>query len=177
MKLTMKQQSQIAEQDLPDNRKAATREQDNPGVRFPPPLAHVLAVLAGAGIHYFVPGVVLPTLPARWIGGTLLLLAFILAFFSFRAFKQARTTLQTDRPASTLVTTGIYRYSRNPNYLSMTLLFLGLGLLFNSLWMIVLLVPVFVWLWWWVVPAEEAYLLREFDQEYLDYQAEVQRWR
>lgn len=59
----------------------------------------------------------------------------------------------------------------------MTLLFLGLGLLFNSLWMIVLLVPVFVWLWWWVVPAEEAYLLREFDQEYLDYQAEVQRWR
>jgi protein-S-isoprenylcysteine O-methyltransferase Ste14 len=172
----MKQQSQIVEQSLSDNKKPVTHEQDHPGVRFPPPLVHVLAVLAGGAIHYFAPRAVLPVIPARWIGGVLLILALILAFFSFRAFKQAKTTLRTDQPVSTLVTTGIYHYSRNPNYLSMTLLFLSLGILFNSLWIVALLVPVSVWLWWRVVPAEETYLLRVFEQDYVDYQTEVRRW-
>jgi protein-S-isoprenylcysteine O-methyltransferase Ste14 len=58
----------------------------------------------------------------------------------------------------------------------MTLLFLSLGILVNSLWIVALLVPVTVWLWWRVVPAEEAYLLRAFGQDYLNYQAEVRRW-
>lgn len=172
----MKKRSQIVEQQLSGNKKPVAHEQDHPDVRFPPPLVHVLAVVAGGAIHYFSPRAILPVVPARWIGGVLLILALILAFFSFRAFKRAKTTLRTDQPVSTLVTTGIYRFSRNPNYLSMTLLFLSLGILINSLWIIALLVPVTVWLWWRVVPAEEAYLLREFGQDYQDYQTEVRRW-
>ncbi len=166
----------ISHSDSGEKSRSSTGVPDNPGIRFPPPAAHLLALVAGAVIHFFLPVTILPDGLARWVGGGVILLALILAVLSFRPFKQAGTTVRPDRPASALVTSGIYRYSRNPNYLSMMLLFLGLGIGINSLWILALLVPVFAWLVWRVVPAEERYLERAFGPAYRQYQRDVRRW-
>jgi len=151
-------------------------ELDNPGVRFPPPLAYLVALVIGAVIDRFIPIRVLPASLTGWLGGALVLLAIFLNVLAFREFGKAKTTIRPDQPASVLVTTGIYRYSRNPNYISLSMLFFGIGVWLNNVWMVALFVLVLVWIGSRVVAAEEQYLIRRFGQTYLDYQAKVRRW-
>jgi protein-S-isoprenylcysteine O-methyltransferase Ste14 len=71
---------------------------------------------------------------------------------------------------------GAYRFSRNPLYVAMTLLYLGLTFLFNSWWGVALLIPVLVVLHFGVVRREERYLERKFGEEYLAYRSQVRRY-
>jgi protein-S-isoprenylcysteine O-methyltransferase Ste14 len=86
------------------------------------------------------------------------------------------TNISPLKPAVLLVTTGPYRFTRNPLYLAMTFLFLGLTMLFNSWWGVILLVPVLVVLHWGVVQREERYLQRKFGEQYTGYRSRVRRY-
>jgi protein-S-isoprenylcysteine O-methyltransferase Ste14 len=158
------------------NQQSSVPESDDQGVRIPPPLVYVIALLIGAAMHRFIPVIVIPGGLSSWVGGLLVLLAVIIAILSFREFGKANTTSRHDRPVTALVTTGIYGYSRNPNYISMGLLFFGIGIWLNNVWMIILFVLVFIWIASKVVIAEEQYLLKRFGQAYSDYQTKVRRW-
>ena len=75
-----------------------------------------------------------------------------------------------------VIATGPYRFSRNPIYLSFTLLQLGLGMWANSAWVVGMLIPTLVLMSYGVIAREEQYMAEKFGEEYLRYTAAVRRW-
>ncbi len=90
--------------------------------------------------------------------------------------RSADTTIRIDKPASSLVQNGPFRYSRNPGYLSLTMLYAGIAVLRNALWAILFLPLVLIVIQREVIEHEEHYLQRTFGEEYLNYKARVRRW-
>ena len=99
-----------------------------------------------------------------------------LAAWFARTMRAADTTLRTDKPVSRVVQDGPFRYSRNPAYLSLAMIYAGIAVLRNSLWAIVLLPLVVYVIQREVIGREERYLERTFGEEYLDYKGRVRRW-
>ena len=99
-----------------------------------------------------------------------------LAVWFARTIHGADTTLRTDKPVSNLVQEGPFRYSRNPGYLSLTMLYAGIATLRNALWAILLLPLVLYVIQREVIEREERYLERTFGEEYLAYKRRVRRW-
>ena len=149
---------------------------DSPGVNVPPPLFYVAAIAAGAVLRRYVP------LPIG--GGGLRVVAawaFVALFlalggWSFFAFWRGRTTIIPNRPANTLVLYGPYDYTRNPMYVGMTLLTVGVGLWLNTWWVFLLLPASIACIDRLVIPREEAYLRRRFGSDYDAFTARVRRW-
>jgi protein-S-isoprenylcysteine O-methyltransferase Ste14 len=79
-------------------------------------------------------------------------------------------------PTTALVTGGPYRISRNPIYLALTLVYLGLALAWGSLWPVVLLAPLLIVMRYGVIGREERYLEARFGDAYRAYRAAVRRW-
>ena len=157
--------------------KSYNPEDRGPGVRIPPPLVILAAILIGAAIDRVFPIGVPPVTFTGWLGTALALLALVLGpGLSFREYRKAKTPIRPDRPATALVATGPFRYTRNPMYLSLLILQTAVGLWMNNAWVIVLVAPVAAWLRWRVIAAEERHMLQQFGQAYLDYQAKVPRW-
>jgi protein-S-isoprenylcysteine O-methyltransferase Ste14 len=80
------------------------------------------------------------------------------------------------KPTTSIVSTGPYRFTRNPIYLSMTLLAVGIAVLANTIWILVMLAPVLFVMQFLVIAREESYLTRKFGEEYLRYKSKVRRW-
>ena len=153
-----------------------TNPGDSPGIRVIPPLVYAIAFLIGYGLEHAWP---LVDESWKWTsaGGIILACAsFFLVVPAILLFRRASTPLDVRKPATTLITQGPYRYSRNPQYLALTLLYSGLALLTASAWVLVLLVPTLVVMTYGVVKKEEAYLERHFGDEYREYKSRVRRW-
>jgi protein-S-isoprenylcysteine O-methyltransferase Ste14 len=91
-------------------------------------------------------------------------------------FKAAGQDKDPRTPTPALVTDGIYARSRNPAYVSLTLLQVGLACVLDNVWILVFLFPVLVLIHFGVILREEAYLERKFGDEYRSYKARVRRW-
>jgi protein-S-isoprenylcysteine O-methyltransferase Ste14 len=91
-------------------------------------------------------------------------------------FKRAGTTFDVRKSATTLITDGPYKYSRNPTYISLTLLYLGLGVFLNNMWVLMLVVPLLLIINFWIIRNEEHYLAEKFGEEYQSYRSKVRRW-
>lgn len=148
---------------------------DIAGVIAPPPLIYVGPLIAGLLLDRWVPIGGLPSGPARLLG-TFGLVAFSIVVFAVVAFRRAGTRPEPWKPTTALVTSGPYRFTRNPMYLGFTLLYLGLALWFGGYWTLMLLPPVLVVMIHGVIRREEAYLSRLFGTEYDDYRQRVRRW-
>jgi len=149
---------------------------EGPGLRVHPPVVYLLALLVGIGLNFLWP---LPVLPPWWgvVAGLVVIglgAAIMPAVVS--RFKRAGTAFDPHKPASALITDGPYRFSRNPAYLALTLWYLGIGLIFNSAWILLLAIPPFVVMDRWAIPREERHLEEKFGQEYGQYKARVRRW-
>jgi protein-S-isoprenylcysteine O-methyltransferase Ste14 len=88
----------------------------------------------------------------------------------------AGTSPDWDSPATVLIVHGPFRFSRNPQYLSVTILYLGVAISVNALWPIVLLPVFLLGFTIGVIWREERYLERRFGEEYLRYKGRVRRW-
>ena len=77
---------------------------------------------------------------------------------------------------SALITDGPYRFSRNPSYVSLTLLYVGLGIILNNAWALLLVIPVLLVMHFGVVLREERHLEAVFGDEYVRYKSTVRRW-
>ena len=110
------------------------------------------------------------------LGAAALLVAVALFVSAVRTMRAAGTPVPGDRPTTAIVRTGPYRYSRNPIYLAFSLLQLGVAFWFDSLWLLVTLVPAMALMSFVVIPREERYLEARFPSEYLPYRAAVRRW-
>ncbi len=115
-------------------------------------------------------------LPARGAGIVLAAVALAIIGWAALEMRRADTTIMPHVAATTLVTTGPFRFSRNPIYLADSLLLVGLALIFLKPW-IALLVPVFAGLVTWlsIIP-EEHHLEIEFGQVFRDYKRQTRRW-
>lgn len=149
---------------------------DNAGVRIPPPLVYAAAVIVGLlldGVHSLRigAGVFRPA-----VGWLLVAVWLYLMLSSFQLFWRKHTSVLPIRPATTLVVTGPYRFTRNPMYVGMALLTIALGLFLNTWWPIILLAPALVVVQRFVIAREESYLHRRFGAEYDAYTRQVRRW-
>jgi protein-S-isoprenylcysteine O-methyltransferase Ste14 len=151
-------------------------EQDNPSIRVPPPLIYLLALLLGLLLNRKFHLPFLPRAVARVLGWPLVGGGIALEAWFLRTLHGADTTLRTDKPVSSLVQNGPFRYSRNPGYLSLTMLYAGIAILRNALWAILLLPLVLYVIQREVIEREERYLERTFGEEYQAYKGRVRRW-
>jgi protein-S-isoprenylcysteine O-methyltransferase Ste14 len=149
---------------------------DTAGVVAPPPLLFAGFLAAGFLLDAIWPTVVLGYPWRFWVGGLLFVLGVLLMTAGVSRFNRAGTNVPTYRPTTALVTGGPYRYSRNPLYISLFLVYAGIGIVADNLWMLALGVPLFLIMRYGVVAREERYLERKFGQAYLDYKASVRRW-
>jgi protein-S-isoprenylcysteine O-methyltransferase Ste14 len=142
-----------------------------------PPLAWGLALVAGLALNWLVPLRFLPAgLPSRWLGALVFVLALALFAWAIVTITRAGSNVPTNRPTTTIVESGPYRFTRNPIYLGMVLGLIGLGLALDNLWLLIVLVPFALVIRYGVVAREEAYLERRFGDVYRGYRARVRRW-
>jgi protein-S-isoprenylcysteine O-methyltransferase Ste14 len=118
----------------------------------------------------------MPPLIARTLGLVTLVLSALLARSSEAAMKRAGTNIRPDEPALTLVRDGPFRRTRNPLYVATSGLYLGITLLVNGLWPLVVLAPALAILEWGVIRREERYLESKFGDAYRTYRSRVRRW-
>jgi protein-S-isoprenylcysteine O-methyltransferase Ste14 len=150
---------------------------DTANVIVRPPIAWALAVLVGLTLQWVVSLPFMPaSVPAGWIGGIAFVLALALFVWAIATMTRAGSNVPTNLPTITIVETGPYRFTRNPIYLGMFLGLVGLAIAFDSLWLLVMLVPFTLAIRYGVVAREEAYLERKFGDAYRQYRARVGRW-
>ena len=154
----------------------AMKADTSAGVVAPPPLIFLSGLLLGIALEALLPGTDVPA-AIRWPLGVLLLAGGAALQTSFlRLFARARTPVEPWKPTTSLVTSGPYRFTRNPAYLGMVLLYAGIALLADALWPFATLVPALVVMQFGVIVREERYLTRLFGAEYVAYKARVRRW-
>lgn len=151
-------------------------ERDNPGILVPPPLIYLLPLLLGLALDRRVHVGFLPHSVARIVGWPLVGGAVALAGWASWTMRAADTTTRPDKPASRVVQRGPFGFSRNPIYVSFTMLYSGIAVLRNALWPLALLPFVLYVIQREVIGREERYLERSFGEEYLTYKARVRRW-
>lgn len=150
--------------------------EDTAGVIAPPPLIFAGGLGLGLLLHRLRPWSVLPHSVARRLGPLLLGCAGLLMGSAFLTMRRAHTDVRPHVPTTALVSSGPYRYTRNPIYLAFTLAYTGLAALAGSAWPMVLLPGVLQVIRRGVIAREERYLARRFGQPYISYMAQVRRW-
>jgi len=149
---------------------------DNPGVVALPPLLYGIAFAIVLGLHWLQPAPILAHAIALWLGLALLALGVGIALWGKKAMQAAGTNVNPSLPTTAIVTSGPFRFSRNPLYVALTLLFLGLTLAVNTWWGIVVLVPLLVLMHYGVILREERYLEQKFGESYRQYRSSVRRY-
>jgi protein-S-isoprenylcysteine O-methyltransferase Ste14 len=141
-----------------------------------PPALFAGAMVVGLLLHWWQPIHPFPSWPARAIGAALFVGSALVGMWGERVMKRAGTNVRPNLPTTAIVTDGPFRYTRNPLYVSLVGLSLGVGLLVNGLWPLVVVVPTVAVLQWGVIAREERYLAAKFGEPYLAYQKRVRRW-
>jgi protein-S-isoprenylcysteine O-methyltransferase Ste14 len=141
-----------------------------------PPLVYLGSIGLGLLVHLFWPVQLIPASVSAPIGVIVVLVAAALFISAVRTFKKAGTPIPGNRPTSTIVHAGPYRFTRNPIYLAFTLFQVGLAAWVNSLGMLLTLLPALALMVLVVIPREERYLEARFPSEYLPYKRKVRRW-
>ncbi|WDE07100.1 isoprenylcysteine carboxylmethyltransferase family protein [Thalassomonas viridans] len=145
-------------------------------VKFPPPLVFLLFMLLGGGINRYWPLAIADISWLKYFGGALAVAGFAVTFHISRAFKRADTSIEPWKPTTAIISSGYFAYSRNPIYSSFCLITVGLGLFYNSVWVLISFLPSAWVVYLLAIKKEEAYLERKFGEQYLAYKKRVRRW-
>jgi len=151
-------------------------EQDKAGIIAPPPLIYLGTLFFGLLLNRRFPITFLPRTIARSLGWPLLGGGVLLLGWFEWTLRHAGTPASPYKPVSHIVTGGPFHYTRNPGYLSMTMIYTGIASLANAVWAILLLPVALLVIQRGVIEREERYLERKFGEEYLGYKARVRRW-
>jgi protein-S-isoprenylcysteine O-methyltransferase Ste14 len=154
----------------------AVQQPDSPGVRVPPPIFFIAAFLVGDVLQSRLPLPFLAHPVALGLGGALAVIGALFIMTAIPTMLRGHGTLNTNGPSAQLVTPGPYRFSRNPMYLGLTLLYAGLAVAFANVWALPLLIPLVLYTHVGVILPEERYLDRTFGDTYRVYKTRVRRW-
>ena len=149
---------------------------DHPQLIINPFVIYIGFGLSAALLQTFVALPFIPTLVAQITGAIIIATNLVFGLPALRGMLQAKTSPNPNRPTTTLLLSGPYHFSRNPMYVGLTLLYVGLMTLLELPWGI-LFTPIVIWLITeWVIRPEEKYLAHKFGNTYLEYKKIVRRW-
>jgi len=149
---------------------------DRPNVIALPPFILAAILALGLLLNFVFPAKLPPNAYALPLGLLLCVGAIALAVLAILEMFRAHTTPDVRKPTTDIVTSGVFKLTRNPIYLAMVLLCLGIGFALDSLWILALASPLALILQKGVIEREEIYLERKFGEKYLAYKARVRRW-
>lgn len=149
---------------------------DHPSVIAPPPLLYLLAVVLTATLHWYWPIELLPTAVATWLAILFAGIGLVLIAWGVYTMRQARTAINPYQPTSNIVDSGPFRFSRNPLYVGMDLVVIGIAAWINTLWGLPVIALVLVTMHYGVIQREERHLGDEFGEEYRAYRRKVRRY-
>ena len=149
---------------------------DHADVKVAPPVLLLIHIFASFLLNWLLP---LPFAFPRmlvWIGYALIIIGLGLPFSAASRIMKAHTTLDPHGSVTEIVTSGPYRFSRNPIYLGFVCLLIGFPFIFSSYWGLILSPVLIVLLYRLVIQYEEAYLEKKFGETYSSYKSRVRRW-
>ena len=154
------------------------KEQDHPNISpmVHPPVVALMFIVIAYFLGRFVPLPFVAPPILQYVGLAMTFAGFLLGIGAFMEFRKAHTTLDPHGSASRLVTSGIYRFTRNPIYLGFLLMVIGLPLNSGLYWGIVLAPFYMMTMTRLVIQPEEAYLEKKFKDRYASYTSRVRRW-
>lgn len=156
-----------------------SREKKNhPGVYVPPPLIYAIVFLFSLLVQRWIPlnTSFFKTQTAMIIGLTLLAIGLVFNIPAIVQFVKTKNTIVTAKPATSLQTSGIYRFTRNPMYVSLLLFYTGIAFFIGNWWTVLLLPLLVLVITFYVIRREENYLERSFGDGYIEYKRRVRRW-
>ena len=135
--------------------------------------------LVGVALQFVIPlslsqGIVRQVLILAGI--VLIIIGISFVILARREFAQYGQPTDPGHPTSKVIKTGVFALSRNPLYLGGSIFLLGIALLLNTLWAIVMLVLSIIICHYVLIIPEERYLARKFGDEYEEYITSVRRW-
>jgi protein-S-isoprenylcysteine O-methyltransferase Ste14 len=153
-------------------------ETKSAGVVVPPPLIYAGTLAASLLLDLWIGGSAtgLGSTFRAVIGIALIVIGLAIPIVAAAQFRKADTEVRPWKPSTALVTTGIYRFTRNPMYLGMTLIYAGLALLADSALALLVLLLLLAIIQYGVIKREEHYLEITFGEAYRDYRSRVRRW-
>jgi protein-S-isoprenylcysteine O-methyltransferase Ste14 len=149
---------------------------DHSGVAVPPPLLYAVPLAVGLLLHRARPLVLMPRGAAVPSGVLLIAISLGILAAAMISFRRARTSPIPVKPTTAIVETGPYRFTRNPMYVGLAALYLGVTLWVDSLWPLLFLPIALFAIQRFVIAREERYLEAKFGDQYRGYRARVRRW-
>ncbi len=153
-------------------------ENDKKGaaVKFPPILIFLLVIIIAYGVHYISPKGLGGASGLKYIGILLVICGIAVVSLAIIYFRHAKTNIEPWKPTTQIISTGIYGYSRNPIYLALCLIHIGIAVFLNSLWILVSFIVTAILLYHFAINKEERYLEAKFGEDYIQYKNKVRRW-
>lgn len=146
-------------------------------VKLPPPIWALIYVVATLAISWLLGWPAVPGFPLPWLGAALTFLPWVLPVWAAVRFRRGGTEISPISVSNrALIVDGPYRYTRNPMYLGLVLVTLGVAVWVGAWPMFLAPVAVFATANWVHIPFEEAKMRRQFDGAYDEYLRQVRRW-
>ncbi|MBI5946048.1 MAG: isoprenylcysteine carboxylmethyltransferase family protein [Chloroflexi bacterium] len=153
-----------------------TEPNERAGIKIPAPILTIIHVTLAILLGWRAPLSLSAPLFVRLAGFGLAMLGFILGVLALIEFRRHRATTDPKKPAKSFVTSGIYRYTRNPIYLGFVFILIGLPMNMGNYWGIVLAWPLITLTNNLVIKHEETQMEKKFKDQYADYRSRVRRW-
>ncbi len=145
--------------------------------KVPPPLLVALPLLVGIAIHLVTPWQLMADGALRFvIAVPLVVVGVSVMITAGMTLVRAGTDSSFSGPTTTVVAHGPYRWSRNPIYLGVLVVYVGVAIAVNTLWPMALLPVVVILLWFGAIRPEERYLEDRLGEEWTEYTSRVRRW-
>jgi len=134
------------------------------------------ALLVSLALHFMISDKPVGFSAGTWGGVILMGLGIALNLWSDILFKKDQTTVKPFDDPARLILTGPFVFTRNPMYLGMEMILLGVGVLLGSPAAFSGALLFFLVCQYHYIPGEEEILRRTFKEKYLAYQKRVRRW-
>ncbi len=147
-------------------------------LKVPPVLQVIIIAFTMYGLSGLFPNLQVMVLGTNWLAIGLTLVGIVLAIMGVLAFKKAQTTMNPHTPekSASLVTSGIYHYTRNPMYLGMLLVLLGWAFYLSNFAALFVLPIFIIYMSRFQIQPEERFMMQNFGDEYRAYVVKVRRW-
>ena len=147
-------------------------------LKLPPAFVFLLFGLAMYLVAKFLPFGFFDFFGRVWLFMGLAIVGILMSIISLVQFYRAKTTVDPSKPnkASHLVVGGVYKFSRNPMYLSLLLLLLALGVALGNAFNVLVAAGFVAYMNHFQIVPEEKVLLEKFGREYKDYCILTRRW-
>ncbi|MFC1685455.1 methyltransferase family protein [Nanoarchaeota archaeon] len=141
-----------------------------------PPNYFMVLIILNIILHFFFPISTVINQPYTYWGLLLIVIGIYPSFWRFFTFKKHRTTTEAHKIPRILITSGLFRLSRNPTYFGMFLVLLGEAVLLGSLVTFIAPIIFIIATDLFTVPVEEKNLEKRFGKKYKTYKKKVRRW-